>query len=155
MADQTPHWTDDEEQRRHFAARIDDGARRTGVTRREFLAALGLGGASVLLAACGAAPASAPTSPPTAGATAPTNAPAGTAAATAAPAATTAAAPTSAPAGGNVLPDDKQIFRFAYPTDPASHDFNKDLYNGGESSLFAGLTVLSPDYEPLPYAAES
>jgi hypothetical protein len=55
MADQTPHWTDDEEQRRHFAARIDDGALRAGVSRREFLSILGLSGASLLLAACGAA----------------------------------------------------------------------------------------------------
>ncbi len=142
MADQTPHWTEDEEQRRHFAARIDEGARRTGVSRREFLAALGLGGASALLAACGAAPAASPTSAPTTGA----------AAATAAP--TDAAAPTTASAGGNVLPDDQQIFHIAYNTDPASHDFNKDLYSGGESTLFAGLTVLSPDYEAQPYAAE-
>jgi ABC-type oligopeptide transport system substrate-binding subunit len=54
-----------------------------------------------------------------------------------------------------LLPDEQQVFRYTFATDPASHDFNKDLYCGGESMLFAGLTTLSPDYEALPYAAES
>ncbi|MEI6776587.1 MAG: peptide ABC transporter substrate-binding protein [Chloroflexales bacterium] len=155
MADHTPHWTEDEEQRHLFAARIDAAAQRTGVTRREFLSALGLGSASVLLAACGAAPASTPTHAPTTAAAAPTTPPAATAAPTAAATIAPTTAPTTAPVGGNVLPDDKQIFHFSYNTDPASHDYNKDLYNGGEPSLFAGLTILSPDYEALPYAAES
>ncbi|MFN8504544.1 ABC transporter substrate-binding protein [Kouleothrix sp.] len=130
-------WLEDDEQRALFAERIGAAAQASGMSRRQFLAALGLGGASALLAACGVG----------------TSAPADS---TAAPA---AAAPTAAPAAagatGNPLPDEQQVFRFAYNADPASHDFNKDLYNGGEPTLFAGLTVLSPDYEAQPYAAES
>ncbi|NJN16008.1 MAG: peptide ABC transporter substrate-binding protein [Oscillochloris sp.] len=58
-------------------------------------------------------------------------------------------------AAGAALSADQQVFRYTFATDPSSHDFNKDLYCGGESMLFAGLTTLSADYEPLPYAAES
>ncbi|NTU80507.1 MAG: hypothetical protein HGA45_14210 [Chloroflexales bacterium] len=94
MADRTPTWLADEEQRRLFADRIADGAQRAVVTRREFLTALGLGSTSLLLAACGAAPPAAPT-------------PASPAAPTAGPAA----------AAGNPLPDDKQVFRVT------AHDF--------------------------------
>ncbi|HEU5098664.1 MAG TPA: peptide ABC transporter substrate-binding protein [Roseiflexaceae bacterium] len=140
-------WLEDDEQRALFAERIGAAAQRNGMSRRQFLTALGLSSASALLAACGAGPET-----PAAA----TSAPAG-AAATAAPAA--AEAPTAAPAeqgtAGNPLPDDQQVFHFAYNADPASHDFNKDLYNGGEPTLFAGLTVLSADYEAQPYAAES
>lgn len=128
MADPNPTWLHDTVQRELFAERIAEAANRSGLTRRQFLAALGLGGAGALLAACGAAPAADTTA---------------------------SGAPTAAAATGAALPDDQQIFRIAFSTDPASHDFNKDLYCGGESSLFAGLTTLSPDYEPLPYAAES
>jgi ABC-type oligopeptide transport system substrate-binding subunit len=163
MADHTPQWLDNEEQRRLFAERIAAGAQKAGISRRAFLTTLGLGGASAILAACGATP---PAESPTAAPAAPaaTTAPAAPAAtaAPAAPAATTApaapaatAAPAAPVAGGNLLPDDQQVLRIAYNVDPASHDFNKDLYNGGEASLFAGLTQLSPDYEALPYAAES
>lgn len=140
-------WLEDDEQRELFAERIGAAARQSGMNRRQFLAALGLGGATALLAACGANTAApAATSAPEA-----TAAPGATAAPAAAPEATAAPAAGSA----NPLPDDQQVFRFAYNSDPASHDFNKDLYNGGEPTLFAGLTTLSPDYEPLPYAAES
>jgi ABC-type oligopeptide transport system substrate-binding subunit len=149
-----PNWLHDDEQRQLFAQRISAAAAQSGLTRRQFLGSLGLGGAAALLAACGAAPAAvAPTTAPVA--EAPTGAPSeATAAPTSAPSEATAA-PTSAPAEAAVLPDEQQVFRFAINADPASHDFNKDLYSGGESSLFAGLTTLSPDYEPLPYAAES
>jgi ABC-type oligopeptide transport system substrate-binding subunit len=136
-------WLDDAQQRALFAERIAEAAQANGMSRRQFLSALGLGSATALLAACGAQPAAAPTTAPAAAA--PTTAP--------------AAAPTTAPAPstgtGNPLPDDQQILHIAYNVDPASHDFNKDLYNGGEATLFAGLTVLSPDYEAKPYAAES
>lgn len=157
MADQIPQWLANDEQRQLFADRIAEGAQKTGVSRRRFLAALGLGGATAILAACGATPAApaATTAPAAPEATA---APAATTAAPAAATAAPAAAATEAPAAAstaNPLPDDQQVLRIAYNVDPASHDFNKDLYNGGEASLFAGLTTISPDYEPLPYAAES
>ncbi|MEZ4620488.1 MAG: hypothetical protein R2867_33960 [Caldilineaceae bacterium] len=37
--------------------------------------------------------------------------------------------------------------------EPASHDFNFDLYCGGETELFAGLMRFNTDYEPVPYVA--
>ncbi|HNP71692.1 MAG TPA: twin-arginine translocation signal domain-containing protein, partial [Kouleothrix sp.] len=46
-------WLEDDEQRALFAERIGAAAQASGMSRRQFLAALGLGGASALLAACG------------------------------------------------------------------------------------------------------
>src|SRR5215813_10427253 len=44
----------------------------------------------------------------------------------------------------------EQVFRYGgggwYQNDPASHDFNKDLYCGGHVSLFAGLMVFNADF---------
>ncbi|KAB8140640.1 peptide ABC transporter substrate-binding protein [Chloroflexia bacterium SDU3-3] len=147
MARKTTEWLGDGEQRRLFVERVAETSARAGVSRRQFLTALGLGGASAILAACGAASGS-----PAAELTAE---PSGAAGATegAGPAATAQSAVVGTT--GKAAPDDQQVFRIAFATDPASHDFNKDLYCGGESSLFAGLTTLSADYEPQPYAAES
>jgi oligopeptide transport system substrate-binding protein len=137
--DRIPQWLDDETQRGLFIARVDEAARRGRMSRRQFLTALGMGGAAAFLAACGAAPEvqEAPTLAPL----------------SSVPPPTAMAAPTTT--GLAILPDDQQVFRYTFATDPSSHDFNKDLYCGGESMLFAGLTTLSPDYEALPYAAES
>jgi ABC-type oligopeptide transport system substrate-binding subunit len=128
-------WLDNDEQRDLFAERIGAAAQQSGLSRRRFLTALGFGGASALLAACGAA----------------------NTAELAQPAVDSAAvsAQASAPAEGAAVADELQVFRFAYPNDPASHDYNKDLYCGGEPTLFAGLTSLSADYEAQPYAAQS
>src|SRR5262249_24756542 len=60
-----------------------------------------------------------------------------------------------------VAPGDKlakeQTFRFGgggyYQNDPASHDFNKDLYCTGVSCLFAGLMVFTADFVAVPYMA--
>jgi oligopeptide transport system substrate-binding protein len=147
MTRTTKPWLEDGAQPALFAERIGAAAQQSGMSRRQFLTALGLGGATALLAACGAA---------TEAPAVPTTAPAA-AATTAAPAAAEAATavPAVASAAGNPLPDDQQVFHFAYNADPASHDFNKDLYNGGEPTLFAELTMLSADYEAQPYAAES
>jgi oligopeptide transport system substrate-binding protein len=50
-----------------------------------------------------------------------------------------------------------QVFRFGgggyYQNDPASHDFNKDLYCTGLSALFAGLMVFDADFLAVPYLA--
>ncbi|RIK41274.1 MAG: peptide ABC transporter substrate-binding protein, partial [Chloroflexi bacterium] len=39
--------------------------------------------------------------------------------------------------------------------DPASHDFNRDLYCGGVASIWSGLLTYSVDFEPIPDWAES
>src|SRR5262245_40836525 len=50
-----------------------------------------------------------------------------------------------------------QTFRYGgggwYQNDPASHDFNKDLYCQGEQSLFAGLMVFNADFVAVPWMA--
>jgi len=51
----------------------------------------------------------------------------------------------------------EQVFRLGgggyYPNDPASHDFNKDLYCQGVPALFAGLMVFNADFLAVPYLA--
>src|SRR5882724_4453262 len=66
-----------------------------------------------------------------------------------------AAKPTR-PGPGEKLAKD-QVFRFGgggwYQQDPASQDFNKDLYCDGVPALFAGLTVFSSDFVAVPWMA--
>jgi oligopeptide transport system substrate-binding protein len=53
----------------------------------------------------------------------------------------------------------EQVFRyggggFAFSqVDPSSHDFNKDLYCNGVSSLWAGLMKFDADFQAVPYVA--
>jgi ABC-type oligopeptide transport system substrate-binding subunit len=51
-----------------------------------------------------------------------------------------------------------QTFRYGgggwYQNDPASHDFNKDLYCQGVPALFAGLMKFNADFQAVPYVAE-
>ncbi len=51
----------------------------------------------------------------------------------------------------------EQLFRMGgggwYQQDPASHDFNKDLYCGGVAELFAGLMKFNADFQSMPYVA--
>jgi ABC-type oligopeptide transport system substrate-binding subunit len=65
-----------------------------------------------------------------------------------------AAAPTLGPGERLAL---EQVFRYGgggwWPSDPASHDFNKDLYCDGVPALFAGLTKFNADHQAVPYAA--
>jgi ABC-type oligopeptide transport system substrate-binding subunit len=65
-----------------------------------------------------------------------------------------AAAPKLAP--GEKLAKD-QTFRFGgggwYQSDPASHDFNKDLYCQGVPELWAGLMKFNADFQAVPYVA--
>src|SRR3989454_9585863 len=66
-----------------------------------------------------------------------------------------AAKPTK-PGPGEKLAKD-QVFRFGgggwYQQDPASQDFNKDLYCDGVPALFAGLTVFNSDFVAVPWMA--
>jgi len=51
----------------------------------------------------------------------------------------------------------EQTFRYGggglYQSDPASHDFNKDLYCGGVAALWAGLMRFNADFQAVPYVA--
>jgi len=62
----------------------------------------------------------------------------------------------SKPAPGEKLARE-QVFRYGgggyYPNDPASQDFNKDLYCQGVPALFAGLMVFDPDFVAVPWMA--
>ncbi len=53
----------------------------------------------------------------------------------------------------------EQVFRMGgggfYQNDPASHDFNKDLYCAGVALLWAGLMKFSADFQAVPYVASS
>jgi oligopeptide transport system substrate-binding protein len=66
------------------------------------------------------------------------------------------AAKLSKPAPGEKLAKD-QTFRYGgggwYANDPASHDFNKDLYCDGVQTLFAGLMVFNSDFIAVPWMA--
>ena len=71
--------------------------------------------------------------------------------------ATTAqAAGPSKPGPGEKLAKE-QVFRYGgggyYQNDPASHDFNKDLYCSGVPALFAGLMAFNADFLAVPYLA--
>lgn len=65
-----------------------------------------------------------------------------------------AAAPKLAP--GEKLARE-QTFRYGgggwFPNDPASHDFNKDLYCQGVPALWAGLLTFNANFEAVPYVA--
>jgi ABC-type oligopeptide transport system substrate-binding subunit len=66
-----------------------------------------------------------------------------------------AATPTK-PAPGEKLAKE-QVFRYGgggyFQNDPASHDFNKDLYCSGVPALFAGLMVFTADFVAVPWMA--
>src|SRR6266542_5015592 len=52
----------------------------------------------------------------------------------------------------------EQTFRYGgggwYQYEPASQDFNKDLYCNGAVTLFAGLMKFNADFQAVPYMAE-
>jgi ABC-type oligopeptide transport system substrate-binding subunit len=66
------------------------------------------------------------------------------------------AATPSKPGAGEKLAKD-QTFRYGgggwYQNDPASHDFNKDLYCQGHVALFAGLMVFNANFVAEPWMA--
>src|ERR1700720_4115452 len=72
--------------------------------------------------------------------------------------ATTAQAAKPSKPGPNEKLAKEQAFRFGgggwFQNDPASHDFNKDLYCSGVPALFAGLMKFDVNFQPVPYVAE-
>src|SRR6266481_5020616 len=71
--------------------------------------------------------------------------------------ATTAQAAKPSKPGPNEKLAKEQTFRFGgggwFQNDPASHDFNKDLYCSGVPALFAGLMVFNADFVAVPWMA--
>lgn len=140
-------WANDPEQVELFVKRSE----AAGVSRRTFLKILAAAGASsAILAACGAPATTAPSGQTPAPATA---APSGQtpAAATAAPQTTSAAQ--LPPRTGQPVADAEQVFRDFINDEPASQDFNGDLYCGGLTELWAGLMRFDYDYKAVPYGA--
>lgn len=120
-------WTKDQKQLDLFWQR----SQAAGVNRRDFMKILAAASATAALAAC--APAGAPASEGGEG----------------------GAAAEAGSAAGEMLADEQQIFRQPWGGEPSSQDFNKYLYCGGETELWAGLTRFDKDYKPVPYVAES
>ena len=142
------NWANDPAQVEIFVKRSE----AAGVDRRTFLRVLAAAGASAaILAACGPATTPAPANtaaPAPANTTAPAN--------TAVPQSTTAAVvqPTK-PAAGAPVPDAEQVFRDTSNDEPASMDFNGDLYCNGLTEIWAGLMRFDFDYKAVVYGAKS
>jgi len=158
---------------------LEQRLRGIGVDRRTFMkiagAAMAAPAVGSLLAACGGDDEEAADPTGTAGGgqpvatTAPveeteapeeeaTEAPAGeTAEATEASSSPVAEEPTEEPTeSAEVEMDEDQTFRvIGTRQEPASHDFNADLYSGGASSIWSGLLTYNVDLEPIPDWAES
>lgn len=159
----------DKEQVRLLEARL----RGIGVDRRSFLkfasAAMAAPMVGSILAACGGdddeepaattAPAEATTAPAEA-TTAPadaTTAPTEPAAAATEPPAEATEAPASPTTGGGATGeiDAEQILHtIGARQEPASNDFNADLYCGGASAIWSGLLTYDADLIPIPDWAE-
>ncbi|MEZ4710582.1 MAG: ABC transporter substrate-binding protein [Caldilineaceae bacterium] len=124
------HWTEDPKQVELFVKRSE----AAGMSRRDFMKILGAAtGASAFLAACG-------TASPTTGSSETGG---------------ESAASGASVAVGEMVDDAQQVFRNPFGSEPSSQDFNKDLYCGGQTELWAGLLRFDVDYRPVPYAAES
>lgn len=147
------NWEQDPEQVRLLEKRLKSAR----ISRRNYLGIMGGLAGTAFLAACGAqatstpAPTTAPTAAPTVGLATVASSSSTTAAATTA-ATTTAAAAATTTAAADLAAE--QVFTTFVSTEPTSHDFNKDLYCGGETMLFAGLLKFTPDFGVAPYAAE-
>ncbi|HXX40027.1 MAG TPA: peptide ABC transporter substrate-binding protein [bacterium] len=59
-----------------------------------------------------------------------------------------------AASAANPVPDAEQVLRSPWNIEPSSHDYNKDLYCGGDTELFAGLARFDPTNKVVPYVAE-
>src|SRR5437870_1487228 len=117
-------WANDPEQVELFVKRSESA----GVSRRTFLKILAAAGASsAILAACGAPATTAP-------APANTAAPSGNT-----PAPQTTSASQLQPRAGQPVADAEQVWRDSVTDEPASMDFNGDLYCAGLVDIWAGL----------------
>ena len=157
---------------------LEERLRGIGVDRRTFMkiagAAMAAPAMGSILAACGGedeeedGEAAAPTN------TAASAAPTGT---TGGGGGTTAATPTEAeaeaspteeeeeeeasPTGGTTggteeeMDADQTFYVIGARQDPASHDFNADLYSGGVAQIWMGLSTYDVDFNPIPGWAES
>ncbi len=47
------------------------------------------------------------------------------------------------------LPESQVLYRGGFSNEPVSHDFNADLYCGGDASLWSGLLTLNTDLTPM------
>lgn len=162
----------DREQVRLLEARL----RGIGVDRRTFMkiagAAMAAPAMGSILAACGGdedEPAENETAPTnTAETAAPTAAGGGQSAATGTAADAESspteaeedeeASPTSDDTGAGVdeeLDADQTFHVIGARQDPASHDFNADLYSGGVAQIWMGLSTYDVDFNPVPGWAES
>ncbi len=60
--------------------------------------------------------------------------------------------PSSTPSGSvtpSPLPEPQILYRGGFSVDPASHDFNANLYCDGDPSLWSGLLTLNTDLTPM------
>lgn len=157
MSDQQ-NWINDPEQVELFKKRATEG----NMDRRTFLRILAAATAGGVAAACGPAVTPAPTTapaPPAAVQPAPTTPPVAPPPAVAQPTVAPTAAPPAVtqptkPAAGSPVPDAEQILRQAIGAEPASMDFNANLYCNGITALWAGLMNFDLDYKAVPYLAE-
>jgi ABC-type oligopeptide transport system substrate-binding subunit len=152
---------------------LEQRLRGIGVDRRTFMkiagAAMAAPAAGSLLAACGGddddddtaeatntTTAAAPTATTGGGAQPTATTGAAATATTAAPAATgTTAAPEATATEAVELDADQTLRDIAATQDPASHDFNADLYSGGVAQIWMGLSTYDVDFTPIPGWAES
>ncbi|MDQ3694222.1 MAG: peptide ABC transporter substrate-binding protein [Chloroflexota bacterium] len=58
-------------------------------------------------------------------------------------------------AGGGALDDDQVFYHFVLQNEPASFDFNANLYVSAEPEVWSGLLTFDPDGTPVPDWAES
>ncbi len=141
----------------HLNSQPDRG-RHLRVSRRGFTRALA-GGALFVASACRHGRASSTSEPTTTTTPAqtgngdgqfPTTVPSG-------PSSTRTDQPTPAtapPTASPVATEVQVLYRGGFWTDPASHDFNANLYCGGDPSLFSGLLTLNTDLTPMGDWAE-
>lgn len=61
--------------------------------------------------------------------------------------------PSTQPTASSV-PDQQILYRGGFTSDPVSHDFNANLYCGGDPSLWSGLLTLNTDLTPMGDWAE-
>ncbi len=68
------------------------------------------------------------------------------------PKSTATATPTATPRGSSTpspLPEPQVLYRGGFSVEPTSHDFNANLYCGGDPSLWSGLLTLNTDLTPM------